>query len=416
MDSIERLVRRNAFEPSRLFATPRSADGVQPGRGAGASRPAGRLRLVGAEGGLLRRAFEVAAADRVRHPAASGRATRCGWSTGSSASPGTSTISTRSNMPSPSSTRSWRPRACTRSRPRCSTPRRDRAAAGPVREICRARLLARPEGLGRVPDHGAAGGPDAGLRLGGLAPSGLLPCAAATGGHPRRGLEALMTNHLDVDDVPGIDVPTIDVADLENTEADAADLGPGRPGGWGRRGAAPAPARAGVGPDRGVRPALCTSSAPAARWAPRSTTPPTGCPISRPCSPTWPGPMASTRRTTARCRCPAPEAEEVKRVFRHHANVKRRAIMNPEQRTAVVAYLDALLIEVNSCLELDEHAPSATLGARGAPLRRRFPRGARGGGGAVGRVPQEQYSRKPFSSNATRAGRGTGCCGRPRVK
>lgn len=59
---------------------------------------------------------------------------------------------------------------------------------------------------------------------------------------------------------------------------------------------------------------------------------------------------------------PAPEAEAVKRVFRFHANVKRRAIMNDEQRTAVVAYLDALLIEVGSCLELDEHAPSATLG------------------------------------------------------
>jgi hypothetical protein len=59
---------------------------------------------------------------------------------------------------------------------------------------------------------------------------------------------------------------------------------------------------------------------------------------------------------------PAPEAEAVKRVFRHHANVKRRAIMNPEQRTAVVAYLDALLVEVTSCLDLDEHAPSATLG------------------------------------------------------
>ena len=28
----------------------------------------------------------------------------------------------------------------------------------------------------------------------------------------------------------------------------------------------------------------------------------------------------------------------------------------------MVAYLDALLIEVGSCLELDEHAPSATLG------------------------------------------------------
>jgi hypothetical protein len=59
---------------------------------------------------------------------------------------------------------------------------------------------------------------------------------------------------------------------------------------------------------------------------------------------------------------PAPEAEAVKRVFRHHANVKRRAIMSPEQRTAVVAYLDALLLEVGSCLDLDEHAPSATLG------------------------------------------------------
>jgi hypothetical protein len=59
---------------------------------------------------------------------------------------------------------------------------------------------------------------------------------------------------------------------------------------------------------------------------------------------------------------PAPEAEAVKRVFRQHVNVRRRAIMNPEQRTAVVAYLDALLLEVTSCLELDQHAPSATLG------------------------------------------------------
>jgi len=59
---------------------------------------------------------------------------------------------------------------------------------------------------------------------------------------------------------------------------------------------------------------------------------------------------------------PAPEAEAVKRVFRFHASVKRRTIMNPEQRTAVVAYLDALLLEVASCLDLDEQAPSATLG------------------------------------------------------
>jgi hypothetical protein len=59
---------------------------------------------------------------------------------------------------------------------------------------------------------------------------------------------------------------------------------------------------------------------------------------------------------------PAPEAEAVKRVFRCHTNVRLRAMMNREQRTAVLAYLDALLVEVASCLELDQHAPSATLG------------------------------------------------------
>jgi hypothetical protein len=59
---------------------------------------------------------------------------------------------------------------------------------------------------------------------------------------------------------------------------------------------------------------------------------------------------------------PAPEAEAVRRVFRHHANVRRRMVMSAEQRTAVLAYLDALLVEVASCLELDDHAPSATLG------------------------------------------------------
>jgi hypothetical protein len=59
---------------------------------------------------------------------------------------------------------------------------------------------------------------------------------------------------------------------------------------------------------------------------------------------------------------PAPEAEAVRRVFRCHASVRRRVVMSPEQRTAVLAYLDALLTEVASCLALDEHAPSATLG------------------------------------------------------
>ena len=49
-------------------------------------------------------------------------------------------------------------------------------------------------------------------------------------------------------------------------------------------------------------------------------------------------------------------------MFRFHANVKRRAIMNPEQRTAVVAYLDALLIEVAAASSSTSTAPSATLG------------------------------------------------------
>ena len=74
MDSFERLVRRNAFEPSTLFATARGArDGLQPHRGAGAPRPGGRLRLFGAQGGLLRRALGPPAADRLRHPHAEAR-------------------------------------------------------------------------------------------------------------------------------------------------------------------------------------------------------------------------------------------------------------------------------------------------------------------------------------------------------
>ena len=59
---------RASGAPERVRAVAAVRDGggagdrVQPGRGAGASRPAGGLRLVGAEGGLLRRAFQVAAA------------------------------------------------------------------------------------------------------------------------------------------------------------------------------------------------------------------------------------------------------------------------------------------------------------------------------------------------------------------
>jgi hypothetical protein len=57
----------------------------------------------------------------------------------------------------------------------------------------------------------------------------------------------------------------------------------------------------------------------------------------------------------------APEAVEIKRVFRPHANMKQRTIMNDEQRLAVLAYLDALLAEVAHCVDLDAHAPSPTL-------------------------------------------------------
>jgi hypothetical protein len=58
----------------------------------------------------------------------------------------------------------------------------------------------------------------------------------------------------------------------------------------------------------------------------------------------------------------APEADAVRRVFRGHANPRCRPVMEPDQRDAVVAYLDALLAVVGECCTLDSHAPSATLG------------------------------------------------------
>lgn len=36
--------------------------------------------------------------------------------------------------------------------------------------------------------------------------------------------------------------------------------------------------------------------------------------------------------------------------------------MAPEQRDAIVAYLDALLAVIGECCKLERHAPSATLG------------------------------------------------------
>lgn len=58
----------------------------------------------------------------------------------------------------------------------------------------------------------------------------------------------------------------------------------------------------------------------------------------------------------------AAEVDEVCRVFRHHASERRRYVMDSEQRTAVVAYLDAVLVEVGRCISLEEHAPSPRLG------------------------------------------------------
>lgn len=58
----------------------------------------------------------------------------------------------------------------------------------------------------------------------------------------------------------------------------------------------------------------------------------------------------------------AAEADAVCQVFRHHDSERRRHPMSLEQRTAVLAYLDAVLVEVGRCLDLEDHAPSARLG------------------------------------------------------
>lgn len=57
----------------------------------------------------------------------------------------------------------------------------------------------------------------------------------------------------------------------------------------------------------------------------------------------------------------APEAVEIKRVFRPHATTKQRTALNEEQRLAVLAYLDAVLAEVGHCIDLGPHAPSDRL-------------------------------------------------------
>lgn len=64
----------------------------------------------------------------------------------------------------------------------------------------------------------------------------------------------------------------------------------------------------------------------------------------------------------------AAEAEAVCRVFRYHDSERRRYPMSLEQRTAVLAYLDAVVSEVSRCLELEEHAPSGRLGREARQL------------------------------------------------
>jgi hypothetical protein len=59
---------------------------------------------------------------------------------------------------------------------------------------------------------------------------------------------------------------------------------------------------------------------------------------------------------------PAPEAAAVKHLHQDLAKLgHRRHLMTSDQRVAVLNYLDALLVTVSSCIDLDEHAPSPTL-------------------------------------------------------
>lgn len=58
----------------------------------------------------------------------------------------------------------------------------------------------------------------------------------------------------------------------------------------------------------------------------------------------------------------AVEVDRVCRVFRYSASERRRYTMNAEQRSAVLTYLDATLLEVGRCIDLEEHAPSLRLG------------------------------------------------------
>jgi hypothetical protein len=58
----------------------------------------------------------------------------------------------------------------------------------------------------------------------------------------------------------------------------------------------------------------------------------------------------------------AVEVDSVCRVFRRNTSERRRYAMNAEQRSAVLTYLDATLLEVGRCIDLEGHAPSPRLG------------------------------------------------------
>ena len=114
MDSIERLVRKNAFEPSRLFATAEERATVFSRVEALAHRD----RLVGFAWSALKEAYYGEHSRSLllleydilcQRPREAMRLVYEFW-----ASPGTSTTSTRSSTPSPSSTPSSPPPGCTR--------------------------------------------------------------------------------------------------------------------------------------------------------------------------------------------------------------------------------------------------------------------------------------------------------------
>ena len=154
MDSIERLVRRNAFEPSRLFGSAEERATVFSRVEALAHRD----RLVGFAWSALKEAYygehsRAAPADRVRHPVpAAARHASAGLRV-----PGRALARARFRSGRVCRARVRRPAgdpgpAHGQGQGRLHA-QAHRPAARPVREICQPRLLARPERLRCLPHH-----------------------------------------------------------------------------------------------------------------------------------------------------------------------------------------------------------------------------------------------------------------------